>query len=58
MKFTANDFLRVFIYILIFQVIALISWYCFDYNIFVPMIAGSIGSYIASRSSKKKIQKQ
>lgn len=58
MKFTTKDFLTAFIYIIIFQVVAMIAWYFLDYNIFVPMMAGAVASYIAARSSRSKIQKQ
>lgn len=57
MKFTAKDFLIGFLYILIFQVVALIIWYFFEYKIFAPMAAASMVSYIAGRRMKK-IQKQ
>ena len=57
MKFTAKDFLIGFLYILIFQVVALIIWYFFGYKIFAPMAAASMVSYIAGRRMKK-IQKQ
>ena len=57
MKFTAKDFLIGFIYVLIFQVIAFIVWYFFEYKIFAPMAAAAIVSYIAGRRTKK-VEKQ
>ena len=43
---------------LVFQLIALISWYFFDYNIFVSMTVGAVGATIGGRTYPKKIQKQ
>lgn len=57
MKFTAKDFLIGFIYVLVFQVVAFIVWYFFEYKIFAPMAAASMVSYIAGRRTKK-VQKQ
>lgn len=57
MKFTAKDFLIGFIYVLIFQAIAFIVWYFFEYKIFAPMAAAAIVSYIAGRRTKK-VEKQ
>ena len=58
MKFTSKDFLSLFISLVVFQLVAFIAWYFFDYNIFVPMLAGAVGAFIGGRAYPKKIQKQ
>lgn len=57
MNFTAKNLFALLVYIIIFQVVALIAWYFFDFVIFVPMIAGAVGSYVAGSMAKNKIQK-
>lgn len=58
MKFTSKGFLSLFISLVVFQLVALIVWYFFDFNIFVPMVVGAIGAVIGGRAYPKKVQKQ
>jgi len=42
------------IFIVVFQLIALLLWYIFDWNLFGPMLIGALGGYFFPILFRKK----
>lgn len=50
-----NKLLGLVIFIIVFQLTALLLWYIFDWNLFIPMLIGAICGYFFSNLVTKKI---
>lgn len=59
MEFTKRDLLVALIFLVINQLVAIVIWFVFDANYFVPLLFGSVcGFYVGYYRNKVKVKKQ